>query len=48
MAEKKYTRVREHIRITKKPKPKKDIFPIQRIVNAVVEGIIKGKRRKIS
>jgi len=48
MAEKKYTRVREHIRITKKAKPKKDISPLRKIVNAEADNIIKGKQRKIS
>jgi len=48
MAEKKYTRVREHIRITKKAKPEKDISPLRKIVDAEVNNIIKGRQRKIS
>ena len=51
MAGKKYTRVRAHIRRTpaKKAKSKdNDMSPIERIVQAETENIIKGRQRKIS
>jgi len=50
MAEKKYTRVREHIRRlpSKKTASKESISPIRRVVEAEADAIIKGRRRKIS
>ena len=50
MAGKKYVRVREHIqRAPSKTKPKEDNrSPIEKIVDAEVESIIKGRPRKIS
>ena len=50
MAGKKYTRVRAYIRRTpRKTKPKDDnMSPIERIVQAETENIIKGRQRKIS
>ena len=44
----KITRVRAHSRRKQKEsKPKKNKSPIQRIVNAEADNIVKGKRRKI-
>ncbi|MBA7690433.1 hypothetical protein ES703_98959 [subsurface metagenome] len=43
MAEKKYTRVREHIRITKKPKPKKEKSLIEKAAEDTYKRL-SGKR----
>jgi hypothetical protein len=52
MAGKKFTRVRAHIRRSRrtpeKTTSKEDKSPIERIVDAEVDAIIRGRQRKIS